>query len=526
MNDGVPRLRHLVVVFGDQLNTGSAAFADFRRDRDMVWMAESAVEARHVWSSQQRIAFFFAAMRHFAQALRELGRPVHYRELGDDEASLWDLLTEDLARLQPRRVVCVQPGEWRVREGLVQVCRAAGVPLEVRPDRHFMDTPESFRRWAEGRSQIRLEHYYREMRRRHRVLLEPDGSPAGGAWNFDRENRCGFGKDGPPDIPPPLRFAPDPLTGEVLRLVRRRFASHPGNLASFGWPVTRAQALEALEDFIAHRLPLFGRYQDAMWSGEPFLFHALLSAALNVKLLDPREVLSRAEQAWREGAAPLAAVEGFIRQILGWREYVRGLYWWRMPGYAARNALGADQPLPVFYWDGETPLACLSEVVGQTLQHGYAHHIQRLMVTGLYGLLLGVDPRAMHEWYLAVYVDAVEWVELPNTLGMSQYADGGLMASKPYAATGKYIQRMSNYCARCPADPAAATGPRACPFTTLYWDFLLRHEERLRANPRMALQVRNAGRLSAEERAAIRARAAQVRADPACGGLFPVSSLF
>jgi deoxyribodipyrimidine photolyase-related protein len=297
----------------------------------------------------------------------------------------------------------------------------------------------------------------------------------------------------------------------VLRLVQQRFADHPGQLRDFAWPVTRVQALQSLERFIEQRLPLFGRYQDALWPGEAWLYHSHLSAALNLKLLSPREVVAAAEQAYRAGHAPLASAEGFIRQILGWREYVRGIYWTRMPDYAAGNALEAHQALPAFYWTGETDRACLAEVISQTLETGYAHHIQRLMVTGLYALLLGVRPAEVHQWYLAAYVDAVEWVELPNTLGMSQHADGGLMASKPYVATGQYIQRMGGPCAQCRFDPALRTGEAACPFTTLYWDFLLRHEQRLARNPRMALQVRNLARIAAAERDAIRARAATLR---------------
>ena len=303
------------------------------------------------------------------------------------------------------------------------------------------------------------------------------------------------------------------LMRQVIALVNARFASHPGDLAAFDWPVTAADATLALQDFVSHRLKEFGDWQDAMWTGEPWLFHSRLSVAMNLKLLHPRTVITAAERAYRAGRAPLESVEGFIRQILGWREYVRGVYWRFMPGYLEMNALGADQPLPAWYWTGDTEMACLRDAIGQTLRLGHAHHIQRLMVTGLYALMLGVRPRDVHEWYLAVYVDAVEWVELPNTLGMSQHADGGLMASKPYIATGKYIQRMSNHCAGCRFDPAEATGATACPFTTLYWDFLMRHEPRLRQNQRMAMQVRNLARLDAARRDAIQRQAAAIRAE-------------
>jgi deoxyribodipyrimidine photolyase-related protein len=360
-----------------------------------------------------------------------------------------------------------------------------------------------------------MEYFYREQRRRHQVLMDgtaDNPQPCGGTWNFDADNRQAFGRDGPGPLPPPSRFNPDATTQAVIDLVEQRFAHHPGQAQPFGWPVTRAQALAALDAFITQRLPHFGQWQDAMWAGEPWLYHAHLGAALNLKLLNPRELVARAEAAYRAGQAPLPAVEGFIRQILGWREYVRCIYWTQMPAYADHNALDAQQPLPAFFWTGDTPMACLRDAIGQTLQHGYAHHIQRLMVTGLYTLLLGVQPRQVQAWYLGVYVDAVEWVELPNVLGMALFADGGVMASKPYAATGKYIQRMGNHCAGCRFDPAQSTGDSACPFTTLYWDFLGRHETRLAANPRMALQVKNLARLPPDQRSAIAARAEAIRA--------------
>ncbi len=293
--------------------------------------------------------------------------------------------------------------------------------------------------------------------------------------------------------------------------MERKFAAHPGRTADFDWPVTRRQARGALGDFIEQRLANFGQYQDAMWTGEPYLYHARISAALNLKLLDPREVVSCVENAYHTGRVPLNAAEGFIRQVLGWREFVRGIYWQYMPEYLQRNTLDAQRPLPEFFWNGDTDMKCLRETITQIRDHGYAHHIQRLMVTGLFCLLLGVDPRQVHQWYLAMFVDAVEWVELPNTLGMSQFADGGLMASKPYCATGKYIQRMSNYCRGCRFDPAQATGDDACPFTTLYWDFLMRHRKRLQGNPRMTMQLKNLARKSKPQEAAIRRRAKWVR---------------
>jgi deoxyribodipyrimidine photolyase-related protein len=512
-------VRHLVVVLGDQLDTESSAFDDFDPSQDAVWMCEAVEESTHVPSAKQRIAVFLAAMRHFAQSLRERGWPLTYRALGEghDASSLGQALAECLAGDTPQAVILCEPGEWRVLHQLRAVCESASVRLELRPDRHFLCSIGEFQAYAAKRKQLRLEYFYREMRRRHRVLMVEDASeadgwgPAGGQWNFDADNRESFGKEGPVGVPLPKRFRPDELTAQVLALVGSRFAAHPGDLQDFGWPVTREQALAVLQDFIATRLDKFGRWQDAMWQGEPWLHHSHLSVALNLKLLSPLEVIVAAEAAWKRGEAALASVEGFIRQVLGWREYVRGLYWWRMPEYAGVNELKARAALPGFYWTGDTDMACLRDAIGQTLRLGYAHHIQRLMVTGLYALLLGVEPRQVHEWYLAVYADAVEWVELPNTLGMSQFADGGLMASKPYAATGKYIDRMSNYCSNCRYRPSERVGETACPFTTLYWDFLDRHAKRLAANPRMALQVKNLARVSEEEMQSIRARAQALR---------------
>ena len=509
-------MRALIVVLGDQLSPTSAVFTDADSAHDALWMAEVAEESTVVWSSKPRTALFLSAMRHFRDARRAAGWTVHYTALDDahNRGSLEAELSAAIARLRPERLVTLEPGEYRVLQLLERVAAATGIPLEIRVDTHFLSSVEEFRAHARGRKQLRMEFFYREMRRKHRVLLESDGSPVGGAWNFDHENRGAFGRQGPGLLPRPRRFAPDALTREVLALVDRRFASHPGNLAHFDWPVTPAEAQAALADFIAHRLPDFGRFQDAMWSREPWLYHSRLAAAMNLKLLDPRDVIAAAERALAERRAPLEAVEGFVRQVLGWREYVRGVYWLLMPDYGARNAMDADAELPDFYWTGDTAMACLRDAITQTLDYGYAHHIQRLMVTGLYALLLGVDPRRVHEWYLAVYVDAVEWVELPNTLGMSQYADGGVMASKPYVASGKYIQRMSNYCAECRFDPAKAVGDDACPFTTLYWDYLRRHGGALRSNTRIAMQLRHIERLTVEHRAAIAARAAELRPTP------------
>jgi deoxyribodipyrimidine photolyase-related protein len=509
------RLRNLILVLGDQLDLDAAAFDGFDPDQDAVWMSEACEESTHVWSSKQRIALFLSAMRHFAQALREAGRPLHYSQMEDLGAplkgdSLAAGLQACLTSLNPQRVVMTAPGDWRVWQQLKAVVEAAGLVLEVCEDRHFFTTVRDFTEHAKGRKSLRLEYFYRELRQRHNILMQ-DGQPAGGQWNFDADNRETFGKQGPGLLPPRATFEPDALTLDVITLVNSRFAQHPGTLDSFAWPVTRAQALLALQRFIEERLPLFGRYEDALWPGEPWLYHSHLSAAMNLKLLTAREVVQAAETAYLAGQAPLQSAEGFIRQILGWREYVRGIYWTQMPSYAEHNALDAQQDLPAWFWTGNTDMACLKDAIQQTLQQGYAHHIQRLMVTGLFALLLGVRPQQVHEWYLSVYVDAVEWVELPNVLGMSQYADGGLMASKPYVATGKYIQRMGGPCKSCRYDPALREGDNACPYTTLYWDFLMRHETLLAKNARMALQVKNVARLSDVQRHAVVQRADAIR---------------
>ena len=508
----VADLRTLVILLGDQLDLDAAAFDGFDPQHDAVWMAEVAEESTHVVSSKQRTVMFLAAMRHFALALQQAGRPLHCTRLDDagNRGTLAAQLQADLLTLKPQQLVMTAPGDWRVLQSIKAVAAAAGLPLDVRDDRHFYGTVRDFAAHAKGRKSLRMEYFYREQRLRHGVLME-DGKPLGGQWNFDVDNREAFGAAGPGAVPPRHTVQPDAITQEVIALVNQRFASHPGSLDDFAWPVTRAQALQSLQAFIKDRLPLFGRYQDALWPGQAWLYHAHLSAALNLKLLQAREVVAAAEAAYHAGTAPLASVEGFIRQILGWREYVRGIYWTQMPAYAERNELGAQQDLPAWYWTGETDMACLRDTVQQTLQQGYAHHIQRLMVTGLYALLLGVQPQQVHAWYLAMYVDAVEWVELPNTLGMSQYADGGLMASKPYVATGKYIQRMGPHCKGCRYDPAERSGASACPFTTLYWDFLMRHEQRLAKNPRMALQVKNVARLTDVQKAAVTDRAAAIR---------------
>lgn len=476
-------------VLGDQLSRSLSSLADIDPERDIVLMTEVREETRYVPHHKQKIALVLSAMRHFADELRAEGIKVDYVRLDDPDntGSFTGELLRAVKRHGPDEIILTEPGEWRVLDALRGWEQQTGLPVFIREDTRFFCTHARFADWAAGRKQFRMELFYREMRRDTGLLME-GAMPAGGQWNFDADNRKRLPAG--EKLPARRRFSPDAITRDAIDLVRKNFPENFGELEIFGWPVTRTQALEALDDFIRHGLPRFGDYQDAMKAGEAFLFHSLLSPALNLGLLTAREVCLRAEREFREGRAPLNAVEGFIRQILGWREYVRGIYWLKMPAYAATNVLDAERPLPWFYWSGETRMNCLADVIGQTSRHAYSHHIQRLMVTGNFALLAGVRPAEIEEWYLAVYADAFDWVELPNTHGMVMYADGGLLASKPYAASGAYIARMSNYCRGCFYDVKQKSGPRACPYNYLYWAFLIRNERKLSANPRLAMPYR------------------------------------
>jgi deoxyribodipyrimidine photolyase-related protein len=501
-------------LLGDQLDTDSAQLPDFDAARDRLLLIEAPGEATHVWSHKARIALFLAAMRRFGSELRARGLPVIHVALDDpryaDVPSLVGRLARVIADSGARELVVIEPGEWRLARDIEAMCRREAVTLTVLADTHFLCSREQFSAWANGRRELRMEHFYRWMRRTHGVLVDAEGEPEGGRWNFDADNRDAYPKDGPGAIAEPARFAPDEVTREVLALVRRDFAGHPGRLDQFFWPVSRSQALAALERFVDARLASFGHYQDAMWTDTPFGWHALLATSLNLKLIRPREVIAAAERAYRERRLPLASVEGFIRQVLGWREFIRGVYWHFMPQLAEANHFAHRRPLPRWYWSGETRMNCMRQVIGQTLQYGYAHHIQRLMVTGQFALLAQIEPRQVADWYLAVYVDAVEWVELPNTAGMALFADGGRFTSKPYVASGAYIRRQSNYCNGCAYRPQVRSGAGACPMTALFWNFLIRHERALAASPRTALMARNVNRLDAGERAAIRVRAEEM----------------
>jgi len=505
-------VEQLVVVLGDQLDRHSNALAQASRDRDAVLMMEVADEALHVPSHRQRTVLFLSAMRHFARALSRDGWRVRYVPL--DHAANTHTLSGEVARaahdLRPERISVVQPGEHRLLSSIDEWREQAGVPVTVLDDAHFLTNLDDFANWRGQRKRAVLDHFYRAQRRRFRILLTDSGGPVGGSWNYDAKNRERFRER--PDAKAPIRFSPDEVTREVIRVVERRFPDAPGEVSSFGWPITRPHALQALTDFVTNRLPQFGPYQDAMWSDESFLYHSLLSPALNLKLLDPRETVDAALAALEERKAPLQSVEGFVRQVIGWREFIRGIYWTEGHDYSARNALDQHGRLPTLYWTGVTDMECLRQCVGQVLRHGYGHHIQRLMVTGNFALTAGVHPRAVSDWYLGMYVDAVDWVTLPNALGMVMHADNGVVGTKPYAASGQYIRRMSNYCSTCRYDPSKRSGDDACPFTVFYWDFLLRNQQRFARNPRMRLPLTHVSRMGRSERSRIRKHAESVRA--------------
>ncbi len=493
----------LRVVLGDQLTPHLSALTDIAPG-DKVLMAEVMGECTYVRHHAKKLVLVLSAMRHFADTLVHQGYDVDYicLDAAENTHSLSTEVVRAVERHQPHTVIVTAPGEWRVLEAMRQWPK-----VEIREDTRFLCSLGWFRRWAQEREHLRMEFFYREMRRRHDILMN-GAKPVGERWNFDAENRKRL--PAAANIPQPHAYPPDKVTQDVMALVAARFPGHFGSVDGFDMPVTQAAAEAQFSTFVAERLPQFGDWQDAMRIGEPLIYHAGIASALNLGLLDPLTMCRQVEAAYRAGAVPLNAAEGFIRQILGWREFVRGVYWLHMPGYAERNALGAGRKLPSFFWSGETKMRCLQETINDTRRHAYAHHIQRLMITGNFALLAGLDPDEVDEWYMVVYADAYEWVEMPNTRGMALYADGGIVGSKPYAASGAYINRMSDYCRHCTYDVAKSVGPDSCPFNALYWDFIARHKDRFAANPRMAMPLRTLARMPPERVAALRERARDV----------------
>lgn len=479
----------LIFILGDQLSHGLSPLRAAAKEDSIVLMAEVSEETTYVPHHKKKIAFILAAMRTFADELRDKGWTVDYVKLNDADntGSFTGELRRALTRYDFRRIFITEPSEWRVMQMVQNWENDLQCPVSILDDTRFICSHDEFQNWADGRKQLRMEYFYRDMRRKTGLLMNGD-DPEGGQWNYDSDNRKPADND--LFMPSPYKTKHNQHVKDVLKLVENQFSENFGDLNPFPYAVNADGANKALDHFIKEALPNFGDYQDAMLTGEPFLYHSMIAQYINVGLLDPLEVCQAIEKAYQSGDVPLNAAEGFIRQIIGWREYVRGIYWREMPGYMDQNFFGADRPLPNFYWTGETDMRCMSETIKDTAKNAYAHHIQRLMVTGNFALLIGVKPREIHEWYLAVYADAFEWVELPNTLGMSQFADGGLLASKPYAASGNYIKKMSDYCGACKFKVNKKTGDDACPFNSLYWHFMNRNREKLENNPRIGMAYR------------------------------------
>ncbi len=492
-------MKKLTVILGDQLSRDISSLSDFDKDNDVILMCEVHDETKYVKHHKKKIAFLFSAMRHFAKDMKDDGYNIHYTKL--DDADNAGSFTGEVERILKQydfdKIIVTEAAEYRVLEDMKKWAGKFGVDVEIKADDRFLATHEEFQKWAEGRKELRMEFFYREMRRKHNILMDGD-KPVGGKWNFDKENRK------PPKdnmaVPATYHAQTDDITQDVIKLVAEKFDDHFGDIEPFFFAVTRDQALYALNKFIDERLSKFGDFQDAMVQGEPWMYHSHLSFYINCGLLNPLEVIQKAEKAYYEDDAPLNAVEGFIRQILGWREYVRGIYWLEMPDYAHKNHLHAQRDLPWLFWSGETKMNCMRQCVLETKENAYAHHIQRLMVLGNFALLAGLDVKQVNEWYLIVYADAYEWVEMPNVTGMILYADGGYLASKPYAASGAYINRMSDYCKNCSYSVTKKNGPKACPFNYLYWDFFIRHQDRLKGNHRLGHTYRTLGKMDDEKK--------------------------
>ena len=491
----------LRLILGDQLNSAISSLSDVDIKNDIILMCEVWEEATYVQHHKKKIAFIFSAMRHFAEELKAQKFKVLYIKIDDPNNT--GSFSSEVKRIaeehKPNSVIMTEPSEYRVLKD-IQTWKL-NIPLEIRPDERFLCSKEEFFNWAKNKKQLRMEYFYREMRKKFSILMNK-GKPEGGAWNYDNENRKS--PESTLDIPKTFQQNIDDITQDVIQTVSEKFASHFGDLEPFHFAVTRTQALSALDTFINERLIHFGDYQDAMIEGEPWMYHSHLSFYINCGLLMPLECIKAAEQAFYEGKAPLNAAEGFIRQILGWREYVRGIYWLYMPEYEQRNFLESKRNLPSLFWGADTHMNCMRQCIKETKENAYAHHIQRLMVIGNFSLIAGLNPDEVNEWYMIVYADAYQWVELPNVTGMILYADGGALGSKPYAASGAYINRMSDYCKGCRYKVSKKNGPDACPFNYLYWDFLIRHKDKLHNNHRVRMVYKTLDRMNSEKITAIK----------------------
>ena len=502
MNQSVKRT---IWILADQLSETNAALLSASKGRDLLLFIESGQTFGKLRYHRHRLMLLISAMRHYAEERKAEGWDVEYHRIAE-APDMNSVLSRHCAERNPGEILVTQPNNHDEQLALNALQRKQGFPIRVIPTTQFLCSRDEFAELSHGKKRLLMENFYREMRRRTGLLIESDGKPTGGDWNYDSENRGTLGewkKAGSP-LPGSLpRPGQDALTREVAKDLERAFPDAPGESRDFALPVTRTESLRWLDHFIAERLPSFGTWQDLMLEGEADLFHSIISPMLNIGLLDPLECARAAEAAYRRGAAPLSATEGFIRQIIGWREFVNGVYWLKMPAYLEVNGLKAERPLPSFFYDGNTGMNCLRQTLGEVLRSGFNHHIQRLMILGNFLLLAGVNPREALRWFNEMYVDAHDWVMAANLLGMALHADGGFMATKPYAAGGAYIQKMSNYCKGCSFNPDIKSGAGACPFNLLYWNFYDTHRERFANNPRTAMPVRSWMKRPESERQAI-----------------------
>lgn len=487
----------LRVILNDQLSLDISSLQDVDKSKDQVLLVEDLDYYQHVKHHKQKLILLIAAQRKFAQKLEEQDFKVVYKKLTNTTKSLniWDELDKLASQKKPKRIVITHPSEYHVLQKLIKFKSKTKIPVEILEDDSFISSIEEFKEFAKDKKNLTMEFFYRKLRQKHNVLME-NGVPIGGKYNYDAQNRKPPAKNLKAIKPYQVKL--DQIVSEVIQLVQDKFKDHFGSI-DFKYATSREQALRVLTKFIQEKLTKFGDYQDAMLEADPWLYHSHISMYLNIGLLNPKECILKAQDAYFDHKAPLNSVEGFIRQILGWREYVRGIYWFKMPSYAKENYFSASKKLPEFFWTGKTKLNCLAQSIKNTHDNAYAHHIQRLMVLGNFALLAGINPKYVNEWYLIVYLDAFEWVELPNVTGMILYADGGYLASKPYAASGSYINKMSDYCKNCSYKVAKKNGPNACPFNYLYWNFLINNKAKLYKNQRLRMPYATLNKMSKDK---------------------------
>ena len=487
---------NLCIILGDQISHNISSLKNFKKSQDEVLMMEVSNEATYVNHHKKKLILVFSAMRHFAKELRNKGFSVTYSEISRSQVNFTKELSYQCKKIKPKRIVITHPGEYRVLKEIKKWEKILNIPVTILEDNRFFCTIPEFKNWTEGKKELRMESFYQMMRKKYHILIDTDGKPEGGKWNYDVKNRKSLPRNHP-NIPKPLQHEPDEITKQVISEVKKRFSNYFGDLQPFWFAVTHDEARKSLNDFIENRLEMFGPYEDAMTQEESFLYHSVLSMYLNIGLLEPKQVIYKVLE---KNRIKVESVEGFVRQILGWREYVRGVYWHNMPKYSKMNYFDAKNKLPKFYWTGDTEMNCMKKSIEQTVKEAYAHHIQRLMITGNFALITGIKPQDVCEWYLSVYADAYEWVELPNTHGMTLYADGGILGSKPYAASGNYINKMSDYCNNCKYNVKEKEGEDACPFNYLYWNFFLKNQEKLEQNPRLWTVFSNIKKMSKEKK--------------------------